>query len=102
MTSLRKYGHIFSKVKNETYVKFKHWKEMVKTQKEKKVKVLRIDNVLEFCSKGFNTYYPVNGIQRHRTIVENPQQNRLMERMNKNILEKVRCMLSNASLSKGF
>ena len=33
---------------------------------------------------------------------ETPQQNGVAERMNRTLLEKVRCMLSNASLSKNF
>ena len=42
------------------------------------------------------------GIERHFTVRETPQQNGVAERMNKTLLEKVRCMLSNASLTKNF
>ena len=39
---------------------------------------------------------------RHFTIRDTPQQNRVAKRMNQTILEKVRCMLSNAGLNKEF
>ena len=42
------------------------------------------------------------GIERHFTVRETPQQNVVAEGMKKTLLEKVRCMLSNAGLSKSF
>ena len=42
------------------------------------------------------------GIVRHFTVRHTPQQNGVAERMNRTLLEKVRCMLSNAGLSKEF
>ena len=42
------------------------------------------------------------GIERHFTVRETPQQNGVAERMNRTLLEKVRCMFSNAGLSKNF
>ncbi|KAG8472188.1 hypothetical protein CXB51_036924 [Gossypium anomalum] len=42
------------------------------------------------------------GIVRHLTDCHTPQQNGVVERMNKMIMEKVRCMLSNANLPKSF
>ncbi|XP_073153484.1 uncharacterized protein [Henckelia pumila] len=42
------------------------------------------------------------GITRHRTVTGTPQQNGLAERMNRTLLERVRCMLINASLPKSF
>ena len=42
------------------------------------------------------------GIKRHRTVVHTPQQNGLAERMNRTILERVRCMLLGAHLPKSF
>lgn len=43
-----------------------------------------------------------NGIRRHKTIPGTPQRNGQVERMNKTILDKVRCMLSNSKLPKNF
>ncbi|KAG8497798.1 hypothetical protein CXB51_007413 [Gossypium anomalum] len=39
---------------------------------------------------------------RHLTVRHTPQQNSVAERMNRTIMEKVRCMLSNAKLLKSF
>lgn len=39
---------------------------------------------------------------RHKTIVGNPQQNGLAERFNIIVLERVRAILSEASLPKSF
>ncbi|KAG8481449.1 hypothetical protein CXB51_026307 [Gossypium anomalum] len=39
---------------------------------------------------------------RHLTVRHTPQQNGVAERMNRTIMEKVRCMLSNANLLKSF
>jgi len=71
---------------------------LVETQTWKKVKKLRTDNGLEFCSGDFNEFCTNQGIARHKTIPRNPQQNGVVERMNKTLLERARCMLSNAGL----
>ncbi|KAK3021134.1 hypothetical protein RJ639_045907 [Escallonia herrerae] len=42
------------------------------------------------------------GIMRHHTIRKTPQQNGIAERMNRILLERARCMLSNVGLSKEF
>ena len=39
---------------------------------------------------------------RHHTVTNTPQQNGVAKRMNRILLEKARCMLSNAGLSKEF
>ncbi|KAG8485491.1 hypothetical protein CXB51_021304 [Gossypium anomalum] len=60
------------------------------------------DNGLEFCSDEFNRLCKSEGIVRHLTVRHTPQQNGVAERMNRTIMEKVRCMLSNANLPKSF
>ena len=90
------------KHKNQAFKTFKQWKALVETQTGKQVKVLRTDNGLEYLSDEFNEFCKDNGITRHKTVRLTPQQNGLAERMNRTILERVRCMLSNAKLSKQF
>ncbi|KAG8474672.1 hypothetical protein CXB51_031137 [Gossypium anomalum] len=68
----------------------------------KQIKYLRTDNGLEFCSDEFNRLCKSEGIVRHLTVRHTPQKNDIVERMNRTIMEKVRCMLSNANLSKSF
>nr|GEX99708.1 retrotransposon protein, putative, Ty1-copia subclass [Tanacetum cinerariifolium] len=66
------------------------------------IKKLRTDNGLEFCGESFNALCRKYGIARHHTLVRTPQQNGVVERMNRTIMEKVRCMLSHANLDKDF
>ncbi|KAG8478019.1 hypothetical protein CXB51_027833 [Gossypium anomalum] len=68
----------------------------------KQIKYLRTDNGLEFCSDEFNRLCKSEGIMRHLTVRHTPQQNGVAERMNRTIMEKVRCMFSNANLPKSF
>ena len=61
---------------------------------------IRTDNGLEFCNKQFDDLYEKNVIQRHKTIRYTPQQNGLAERMNRILMERVRCMLFHSKLPK--
>lgn len=90
------------KSKDEAFEKFKEWKSLVENQSEKKVKKLRTDNGLEFCSGWFNKFCKDHGIARHLTVPGTPQQNGTVERMNRTLLDKVRCMLSKSGLPKVF
>ena len=75
---------------------------MIENQTNRKVKRLRIDNRLKYCSKEFDEFCKEKGIARHKTVRHTPQQNGLAEKMNRTLVEKVRCMLFNAYLSKYF
>lgn len=75
---------------------------MVEKQTNRKVKKLRTDNGLEFCNDKFNQYCRKEGILRHLTVPGTPQQNGLAERMNRTLLERVRCMLTNVGLPRIF
>ncbi|KAH9679832.1 hypothetical protein KPL71_026291 [Citrus sinensis] len=65
-----------------------------------KLKTLRTYNGLEYCNKLFEEFCEKNGIQRHKTVTYTPQQNGLAERMNKTLVQKVRCMLIYSKLPK--
>jgi hypothetical protein len=56
------------KDKSEAFSVFKEWKIMVEIQTEKKVKKLRTDNGMEFCSQEFKSYCKFEGIVRHYTV----------------------------------
>ncbi|WVZ14807.1 hypothetical protein V8G54_012373 [Vigna mungo] len=90
------------KNKSETFQKFKEWHTQIENQLGCRLKCLRTDNGLEFVSEEFNGFCKEKGIRRHRTVVGTPQQNGLAERMNRTILERVRCMLLGSRLSKAF
>jgi hypothetical protein len=94
----RKVWVYFLKHKNDALTAFKQWKSLVENQTGRKIKKLRTDNGLEFCNSEFNSLCADHGIARHKTVPGTPQRNGVAERMNRTILERVRCMLSNAGL----
>ena len=75
---------------------------MVENQTGKKIKVLRLDNGGEYKSDPFLRVCKEEGIVRHFTVPGTPQQNGVAERLNRTLLEKVRCMLAQSGLSKSF
>ncbi|KAA0040137.1 Retrovirus-related Pol polyprotein from transposon TNT 1-94 [Cucumis melo var. makuwa] len=74
----------------------------VETQTKRKVKYFRTDNGLEFLGNNFNSLCDECGITRHRTVAYTPQQNGVAERMNRTLIDRVRCMLSEAKLPEDF
>ena len=88
--------------KDEVLLVFQHFVTLVETQTGKKIKCLRSDNGGEYVSKPFQDFCDLKGIKRELTAPYNPPQNGVAERMNRTIQEKVRSMLSNASLPNGF
>ena len=68
----------------------------------RKIKVLRSDNGGEYKSDPFLKLCRNEGIDRHFTVRETPQQNGIVERFNRILLEKVHYMLSDAGLPKNF
>lgn len=81
--------------------KFKEWKTLVGNQTDKKLK-LRTDNVLKFCNKKFADLYSMCGITRHKIVRFNPQQNGVVEGMNRTIMNKVRCLIISSGIPKPF
>ena len=98
----RKVWVYFLKHENEGVKVFEEWKILVETQIGRKVKKLRTNNELEFCDERFKTLCKQNGITKHLIMRGTPQQNDLVERFNRTILEKVRCMLNHVGLPKSF
>lgn len=82
------------------FATFKQWKAFIENQTGKKRQRLRTD--FEFGNDELNEFCKNEGIARHRRVVGTPQQNGVAERTNRTLLEKARCMLSNAGLGKEF
>nr|GEX32983.1 retrovirus-related Pol polyprotein from transposon TNT 1-94 [Tanacetum cinerariifolium] len=95
-------GGIIRRFKHEAFEKFKEWKQLVKNQTGRMVKKLRTDNGLEFYNREFKQLCIESGIARHLTVAEMPQQNGLAERMNRTLMDKVRCLLIQSGLPKTF
>ncbi|PKI52799.1 hypothetical protein CRG98_026799 [Punica granatum] len=66
-----------------------------------RLKCVGVDNGGEYMGP-FENYCRTHGIKREKTVLKTPQLNGLAERMNRTIVERVRCMLSQAKLSKSF
>ena len=75
---------------------------MVEKQTGRKVKKLKTGNGKEYRSTEFENYCTDHSIVRHYTTTETPQQNGVAKKMNRTILERARCMLFTAGLSKDF
>ena len=88
------------KRKDQVLDKFKEFHDLVKRQSRKKLKCIYYDNGGEYCGP-FDAYCK-HGIAHEKTPPKTPQLNGLAERMNRTLLEKVRCMLSDAKLPKHF
>lgn len=88
----------FLKSKDEALGGFKIFCAMVENKPGKKVKVLRTDRGGEFCSNEFKKYCDENGIERHYTAPYSPQQNGIVERRNRTVVEMARSCLKEKEL----
>lgn len=90
------------KSKDQVFECFKKFKALVENQTNKKIKIFRSDGGGEYDNKNFSDLFDNEGILHQQTAPYTPEQNGLAERMNRTIVEKVRCMLSGANLTKGY
>uniref|UniRef100_A0A2N9GSR4 Integrase catalytic domain-containing protein n=1 Tax=Fagus sylvatica TaxID=28930 RepID=A0A2N9GSR4_FAGSY len=90
------------KTKDQVFQLFKKFHAMVEREKGKSLKCLRTDNGGEYTSNEFENYCSEYGIRHEKTVPGTPQHNGVAERINRTIVEKVRCMLRMAKLPKSF
>lgn len=98
----RKVFVYFLKNKSETlniFIDFKVWAE---NQTNRKIKKLRTDNGTEFCSKQFNDFCRINGIEHQLSNMYTPQQNGVVERYNRTVIERAKCLMFDANLEKPY
>ncbi|XP_059306465.1 uncharacterized protein LOC132057893 [Lycium ferocissimum] len=79
--------------KSEVFENFKNFKSMVEKQSGYQIKSLRSDNGAEFTSNEFKAFCGKTGIRHFFTIPRSPQQNGVVERKNRTILNMARSML---------
>ena len=89
------------KTKDQVLETFKQFHALVERQTGKKLKCIRTDNGGEY-SGPFDDYCRQNGIRHQKTPPKTPQLNGLAERMNRTLVERIRCLLSQARLPKSF
>lgn len=90
------------KNKNEAFEAFKKFRAQVENSSDKKIGTFRTDRGGEFTSKEFNQYCEEAGIKRHLTTPYSPQQNGVVERINRTIIEMARCLLKEKELPLYF
>lgn len=88
----------FLKTKDEALRAFKNFRALVESGPEKKVKVFRTDRGGEFNSNDFIMYCEAEGIERHLTTPYTPQQNGVVERRNRTVVEMARSCLKQMKL----
>ncbi|KAM1670675.1 hypothetical protein ACFX2K_044618 [Malus domestica] len=98
----RKVWVLLLKSKDQVIQTFQEFHAMVEREIGKPLKCLRSDNGGEYTSHQFREYCVKHGIRHEKTVPGTPQHNGVVERMNRTIMEKVRCMLRTAKLSKQF
>lgn len=98
----RKMWVYFIREKSEAFGKFKLWQNLVENETGKKVKKLRTDRGGEFTSDEFNKYCNDHGIKRQLTTAHTPQQNGVVERRNRTVVEMARCMLKAKDMPDSF
>lgn len=90
----------FLKTKDEVFDQFREFKALVENAIGKKIKVLRSDNDGEYTDKGFTYFCAKEGIKREWTTPYNPQQNGVVERKKRTIVEATKAMMHNQDLPR--
>jgi transposase InsO family protein len=86
------------KEKNEFFGKFKESKALVENLTEWKINTLRSNNGGEFTSEEFKEYCKEVGIKRELSTLYNTQQNGIVERKNRKIMEAVKATIHDQDL----
>ena len=89
---------ILLKEKGEAFEKFRLFKKTVEQETGFTIKTFRTDRGGEFLSKEFQTFCDDFGIQRHLTAPYTPQQNGVVERRNRTLMEMTRSILKHMSV----
>ncbi|GJW91054.1 retrotransposon protein, putative, ty1-copia subclass [Tanacetum coccineum] len=98
-----RYGYVYLlKHKHEVFETFKVFQKEVENQLGKTIKSLRSDHGGEYMSQEFLDHLKDHGIIAHRTPPYTPQHNGVSERRNRTLLDMVRSMMSQTTLSKSF
>lgn len=91
--------NILLQEKSEAFEKFVRFKTLVEQETRSKLKTLRTDRGGEFTSHEFTAYCDRYGIKRHLTAPYSPQQNGVVERRNRTLLEMTRSILKGMTRS---
>ena len=98
----RKLWVYFLKTKDEVFQHFLEFHAMVERETGKKLKCLRINNGGEYTFNAFEAYCASKDIRHKTTVPDTQQHNGVAKRMNRTIVERVRCMLRMTKLPMSF
>ncbi|GKA46386.1 putative ribonuclease H-like domain-containing protein [Tanacetum coccineum] len=92
----------FLRTKDETSGILKDFIRQIENQLNQKVKTIRCDNGTEFKNRDIIEFCGSKGIKREYSNARTPQQNGVVERKNKTLIEAVRTMLAYSFLPNTF
>ncbi|GJZ26019.1 putative ribonuclease H-like domain-containing protein [Tanacetum coccineum] len=92
----RRLGH------DETSGIFKSFITEIKNLVDKKVKIIRCDNGIEFKNRVMSDFYEKKDIKREFSVARTPQQNSVAERRNRTLIKAARIMLADSKLPTTF
>ncbi|GJY17256.1 putative ribonuclease H-like domain-containing protein [Tanacetum coccineum] len=92
----------FLVTKDETSSILKSFINGIENLVDHKVKVIRCDNGTEFKNREINQFCKMKGILRHFSVARTPQQNRVVERRNRTLIEAASNMLADSKLPTTF
>ena len=84
--------------KSEAFEKFKIFKKRVEQETKTELKTLRTDRGGDFVSREFQSYCDKYGINHHLIAPYSPQQNGVVERQNRTLLEMTRSILKHMNV----
>ena len=88
--------------KSQTLIIFKNFLNVISTQIQKHIKVIRLNNGGEFTSKDFRAFLLQHGILHHCTCAYTPQHNGVVKRKHKHLLQLARALLFQANMPTRF
>ena len=90
------------KHKSEVLKCFKRYRRLAENKSGKKIKVLRSDQGTEFTNGAFEDYLEKHGIHHQMAATRTPQQNGVVERKNRAVVEMARTLLLESKLHTRF
>lgn len=92
----------FMKEKNETFEKLLNFIAYAERAADVKVKTIRTNNGTEYLNRRVSSMLARNGIRHETSVGYCPEQNGRAERAIRTLVEKARCMLTDAGLPESF
>ncbi|KAK8956512.1 hypothetical protein KSP39_PZI000036 [Platanthera zijinensis] len=92
----------FLQTKDEAFTIFKQFKTYVENMLDMSIKAFRSDRGGEFMSNEFQKYCKEMGIRRDLTAPYSPQQNGVVERRNRTVMEMARSMMLANQMPKSY